>query len=85
MVQMHSAAVVDLGAKVGDFTCGWHLCHIESRAVVRENCSLAKMYMSGTAVDLVILCRSSRTWGSPISSSVLHSWCSRTSHFLEPQ
>ena len=52
MVQIHSAAVVDPGAKVGDFTSVWHLCHIESSAVVRENCNLGQNVCVGNCCRL---------------------------------
>ena len=51
MIQIHSTAVVDPGARVGDFTSVWHFCHIESRAVVRENCNLGQnVYVGNEAV-----------------------------------
>jgi len=48
MIQIHSTAVVDPGAKVGDFTSVWHFCHVESRAVVGENCNLGQNVYVGT-------------------------------------
>lgn len=42
MIQIHSTTAVDPGAKVDGFTSVWHFCHIESCAVVRENCNLGQ-------------------------------------------
>lgn len=51
MYQTHPTAIVDDGARVGDFTSIWHFCHVESRAVVGENCNLGQnVYVGNNAV-----------------------------------
>jgi len=51
MVDIHSSAVVDPGAKIGEFTTIWHFSHIDSGAVVGENCTLGQnTYVGHSAV-----------------------------------
>jgi len=51
MIQIHPSAVVDPGAKIGDFTSVWHFCHVEQRAIVGENCNLGQnVYVGNNAV-----------------------------------
>lgn len=51
MYFVHSSAVVDLGAKVGDFTSIWHFCHVEERALIGENCNLGQnVYVGNEAI-----------------------------------
>lgn len=42
MVTIHPSAVIDPGARVGDFTAIWHFSHVESGGVVGENCNLGQ-------------------------------------------
>lgn len=48
---IHPSAVVDEGAKLGAFSSVWHFSHVESRAVVGENCNLGQnVYVGNNAV-----------------------------------
>ena len=38
----HETAVVDPGAQIGKGTKIWHFCHVSSRSVIGENCSLGQ-------------------------------------------
>lgn len=51
MIQIHPTATVDEGAKIGEFTAVWHYCHVESLAVVGENCNLGQnVYVGNNAI-----------------------------------
>ncbi len=51
MIYKHESAVVDPGARVGDFTSIWHFCHVEGRGGVGENCNLGQnVYIGNDAV-----------------------------------
>ncbi len=51
MIYVHPSAIVDQGASIGDFTSIWHFCHVESRAIVGENCNLGQnVYVGNNAV-----------------------------------
>lgn len=39
---IHESSYVDEGATIGDGTKIWHFCHIQSGAVIGENCSLGQ-------------------------------------------
>ena len=52
MIQVHSSAVADPGAKVGDFTSIWHFCRVEGRAVIGENCNLGQNVYVGNGCRL---------------------------------
>lgn len=50
-IYIHPSAVVDAGAQLGDFTSVWHFSHVESHAVVGENCNLGQnVYVGNNAV-----------------------------------
>jgi UDP-2-acetamido-3-amino-2,3-dideoxy-glucuronate N-acetyltransferase len=38
----HETAVVDQGARIGGGTKIWHFCHVSSRSVIGNNCSLGQ-------------------------------------------
>ena len=42
MIQTPPGAVVDAGARIGQFTSVWHFCHVEVGAVVGVNCNLGQ-------------------------------------------
>ena len=42
MITIHPSSYVDEGARIGDGTKIWHFCHIQSTAVIGENCSLGQ-------------------------------------------
>lgn len=51
MITIHPTAVVDDGARIGEFTSVWHFCHVEGGAVVGENCNLGQnVYIGNNAV-----------------------------------
>lgn len=51
MIQIHPSATVDEGAKIGAHTAVWHYCHVESQAVVGENCNLGQnVYVGNNAI-----------------------------------
>jgi UDP-2-acetamido-3-amino-2,3-dideoxy-glucuronate N-acetyltransferase len=51
MTYIHDSAIVDPGAKIGEFTSIWHFCHVEARAVIGENCNLGQnVYVGNEAV-----------------------------------
>lgn len=56
-IHIHSSAVVDPGAQIGDFTSVWHFCHVESRAVVGENCNLGQNVYVGNEAIVGNACR----------------------------
>lgn len=39
---VHESAIVEDGAKIGDFTNIWHFSHIEARAIIGENCNIGQ-------------------------------------------
>ena len=41
-VQIHSTAIIDMGASLGDETKVWHWSHVSSGAVVGKRCSLGQ-------------------------------------------
>lgn len=50
-IYIHSSAVVDAGAQLGDFTSVWHFSHVESNAIVGENCNLGQnVYVGNNAI-----------------------------------
>ncbi|MGX4803505.1 acyltransferase [Bradyrhizobium guangdongense] len=50
-VFIHPSAVVDAGARVGDYTSIWHFSHLEAGAVVGENNNLGQnTYIGNSAV-----------------------------------
>lgn len=50
-IYIHSSAVVDPGSQIGDFSSVWHFCHIESRAIIGENCNLGQnVYVGNNAI-----------------------------------
>lgn len=50
-IYTHPSSIVDPGAKLGDFTSVWHFSHVESRAVVGENCNLGQnVYVGNNAI-----------------------------------
>ena len=57
MIQIHSTAVVDPGAKIGAFTSVWHFCHLEARAVIGENCNLGQNVYIGNDAAVGNACR----------------------------
>ena len=51
MISIHPSAVVDQGARIGDFTSVWHFCHVERQAIIGENCNLGQnVYVGNNAV-----------------------------------
>lgn len=42
MITIHPSSYVDEGARIGEGTKIWHFCHIQSTAVIGENCSLGQ-------------------------------------------
>lgn len=51
MIRVHSTAVVDEGAAIGEFTSIWHFSHVEAGAVIGENCNLGQnTYVGNNAV-----------------------------------
>jgi UDP-2-acetamido-3-amino-2,3-dideoxy-glucuronate N-acetyltransferase len=51
MISVHPSAVIDSGARVGEFSSIWHFCHVESRAVIGENCNLGQnVYVGNDAI-----------------------------------
>ncbi|HNP53820.1 MAG TPA: acyltransferase [Ferruginibacter sp.] len=48
----HPTAVLDDGCQVGNGTWIWHFCHVMSKAVIGENCSLGQNVMVGNHVIL---------------------------------
>lgn len=42
MITVHDTAIVETGARLGDFTSVWHFSHIEARADVGENCNIGQ-------------------------------------------
>lgn len=57
MIFVHPSAVVDEGAKVGDFTSVWHFSHVERTAVVGENCNLGQNVYVGNSAIVGNACR----------------------------
>lgn len=48
---IHPTAIIDSDARVGDFTSIWHFSHIESGALVGENCNLGQnVYVGNNAI-----------------------------------
>ena len=39
---VHKSSYVDDGAKIGNNTKVWHFCHIQSGAVIGDNCTLGQ-------------------------------------------
>lgn len=51
MQVIHPSAIVDPGAKVGLYTSVWHFSHVESGAVIGENCNLGQnVYIGNNAI-----------------------------------
>jgi UDP-2-acetamido-3-amino-2,3-dideoxy-glucuronate N-acetyltransferase len=46
-VQVHSSAIIDVGAQIGDGTRIWHWVHVCSGAVIGRNCSLGQNVFVG--------------------------------------
>jgi UDP-2-acetamido-3-amino-2,3-dideoxy-glucuronate N-acetyltransferase len=50
MITVHPTATVDPGARIGQFTAIWHYSHVESKAVIGENCNLGQnVYVGNNA------------------------------------
>jgi UDP-2-acetamido-3-amino-2,3-dideoxy-glucuronate N-acetyltransferase len=48
---IHTTAVVDDGAKIGEGTKVWHFCHVMSNAVIGNNCVLGQnVFVASTVV-----------------------------------
>ena len=54
---IHTSAIVDSGAGVGDLTSIWHFCNIESGAVVGKNCNLGQNAYVGNNATAGNACR----------------------------
>lgn len=51
MIYIHPTAVVDEGARIGDFTSIWHFSHVEAGAVIGENANLGQnAYVQNNAI-----------------------------------
>ena len=50
--QAHSSAIVDIGAKIGDFTVIWHWSHICAGAIIGEKCSFGQNVYVGNSVTI---------------------------------
>lgn len=51
MIQIHQTAIVEEGARIGDFSAVWHFSHVEARAIIGENCNLGQnVYVGNDAV-----------------------------------
>jgi len=48
--QIHSSAIVDEGAQIGDGTRIWHWVHVSSKAVIGRGCSLGQNVYIGNKV-----------------------------------
>lgn len=57
MVRIHYSAVVDPGAKVGDYTSIWHFSHVDVGAVIGENCTLGQNTYVGNRAIVGNACR----------------------------
>lgn len=51
-VQIHSTAIVDPGATIGEGTRIWHWVHVSSQAVIGERCSLGQNVYIGNRVRI---------------------------------
>jgi UDP-2-acetamido-3-amino-2,3-dideoxy-glucuronate N-acetyltransferase len=51
-VQVHSTAIVDEGASVGDGTRIWHWVHVSGKAVIGRDCSLGQNVYVGNRVRI---------------------------------
>jgi len=50
-IYIHPTAFVDKGAHIGDHTSVWHFSHVESHAIVGENCNLGQnAYVGNNAI-----------------------------------
>lgn len=49
---VHPTALVDEGATIGENTKIWHFCHVMSKAVIGENCSLGQNVFVANGVTL---------------------------------
>lgn len=50
-IYIHSSAIVDPGAQIGNFSSIWHFCHVEKQAIIGENCNLGQnVYVGNNAV-----------------------------------
>lgn len=41
-IQIHSSAIIDSGAQIGEGTQIWHFCHIMATAVIGKNCKIGQ-------------------------------------------
>lgn len=57
MKNIHETATVASAARIGDFTSIWHYSHVESRAVVGENCNLGQGVYVGNDAKIGNGCR----------------------------
>ena len=51
-IQVHSTAIVDEGASIGDGTRIWHWVHVSAQAVIGSNCSLGQNVYVGNRVRI---------------------------------
>jgi UDP-2-acetamido-3-amino-2,3-dideoxy-glucuronate N-acetyltransferase len=51
-IKIHSTAIVDEGAQIGDGTCIWHFTHIMSGAVIGRNCNIGQNVFIGDGVKI---------------------------------
>jgi len=49
---VHSSAVVDEGAKIGEGTSIWHFCHVMNTSIIGEKCSLGQNVFIANDVTL---------------------------------
>jgi UDP-2-acetamido-3-amino-2,3-dideoxy-glucuronate N-acetyltransferase len=49
---VHESSYVDEGVQVGDNTKIWHFCHVQSGAIIGENCSLGQNVNVGNNVKI---------------------------------
>ena len=52
MYQVHPSSYIDDNVTIGDGTKIWHFCHVQSGAVIGENCSLGQNVNIGNNVHI---------------------------------